>query len=511
MTGLKRKVAQGTAWVLLERLVAQGVTFGVEIILARLLTPEDYGTVSLLGIFFSIAGILAGGGLPSALIQKIDADSLDYNSVFYVNVVLACVLYGLLFLAAPLIAGFYHTPQLVQITRVAGVSLIVNALSSVQDADLTRKMKFNLSFRISLVASIVSAISGVTLAYMGFGVWALIYSTLLAGFAGCVAKWLFVGWRPRWIYSVQRVKRLYSYGWKMAAATMIDQIFVNLNGLLIGRFYSKSDLAFVNKGRSLPSLAMNSVDGTLGRVSYPAFVFLQNDVARLGIAARKMLRCSTFLVFPLMVGLATCAQSILLLLYGKQWVSAAPYMMLYCFSFAVLPFSTINLRILSASGRSDIFLVLEILKKVVLLISMLISLKYGVLVFVAVSVFVAGPLALVINTWPSKRLISYPLRKQLGDVVPILLICFVQAIVMIAIGILYDFMLQRTGYKTEHLTTFLIALKIFVQLLPGYLVFFGLSIACRLEPLKDCFEELVRLIGDKKNRFVGFLFRRFYL
>ena len=323
---LKTKVAKGAVWTLMEKLSTQIVQFIVGMILARLLTPDDYGTVALTTIFFAIAGVLVDGGFGNALIQKKDADDIDFNSVFYLNLGLSVVAYAVLFFCAPLIADFYHVAELKTIVRMLGICLFFNAVNAIQNAELTKKMLFHLSFRVSLITCFTSAFCGVTLALMGFGVWALVWSSLITGLIGVIARWFIIAWRPRLVFSFQRLKPLYSYGWKMALSSLIDQFFANLNGLLIGKFYTKSDLAYVNKGRSLPCLAMNEVDATLGRVSFPALVLLQDDKIKLRDAMRRMIRCSTFLVFPLMVGIAICSDSLIRLLYGAQWMPAVPYM-----------------------------------------------------------------------------------------------------------------------------------------------------------------------------------------
>ena len=273
---LKSKVAKGAVWTLMEKLSTQVVRFVVGMILARLLTPNDYGTVALTTIFFAIAGVLVDGGFGGALIQKKDADDLDFNSVFYLNLFASLLAYGALFAAAPWIADFYKVPELKNIVRVSAICFFFNAINAIQGAELTKKMLFHLSFRISLITCFTSAVSGVTLAFLGYGVWALVWSSLITGLVGVIARWFIIAWRPRLMFSMNRLKPLFSYGWKMAASALLDQFFCNLNGLLIGKFYTKSDLAYVNKGRSLPGLALDEVNTTLMRVSFPALVLLQD-------------------------------------------------------------------------------------------------------------------------------------------------------------------------------------------------------------------------------------------
>ena len=495
---LKSKVAKGAVWTLMEKLSTQVVGFVVGMVLARLLTPNDYGTVALTGIFFAVAGVLVDGGFGNALIQKKGADDLDFNSVFYLNVTLSLFAYVAMFFAAPLIARFYDTPELTSIIRVSAICFVFNAVNAIQNAELTKKMLFHLSFRISLITCFTSAVCGVTLAFLGFGVWALVLSSLITGMVGVIARWFIIAWRPRLMFSGARLRPLFAYGWKMAFSGLLDSFFVHLNGLLIGKFYSKTDLAYVNKGQSLPKLAMDEVDATLGRVSFPALVLLQNDKDKLREAMRRMIQCSTFLVFPLMVGIASCSYSILRLLYGAQWAPSAPYMMLACFTFALWPFHTINLKGIMALGRSDIFLKLEIIKKILKLVIILTAFRYGVFVFMAASAFALGPLGVIINSWPNRKLLNYTIAMQIRDVLPTALVCVVEAVVVIGVGIFSDVVKSMVGIVDEGVgyIAFLIV-KLVLQVLLGGGSFFAIAYAFRLKPLGEYAKMTCGVLGNK--------------
>ena len=506
---LKSKVAKGAVWTLLEKMSGQIVQFVVGMILARLLTPNDYGTVALTGIFFAVAGVLVDCGFGSALIQKKDADELDYNSVFYLNLALSFVAYAVLFFAAPWIADFYDTPVLKDIVRVSAVCFIFGAINAIQGAELTKKMLFHLSFRISLITCLTSAICGVTLALMGYGVWALVWSTLISGFVGVIARWFIIAWRPRLMFSFARLKPLFSYGWKMALVSVIDQFFVNLTGLLIGRFYTKADLAYVGKGRALPRMAMNEVDATLGRVTFPALVLLQDDKDKLRESMRRTMRCSTFFVFPLMVGIAACAKSELLLLYGPQWVPATPYMILACFGFALWPFHTINLRGILALGRSDVHLKLEIIKKTLVLIVILSTFRLGVLPWMAISTFFIGPVGVLINSWPNRKLLDYTIWMQIMDVLPTALLCIAEAAVVFGIDFACDACAPMFGVGAAgvRLNVFL-ACKLLLQFVFGAGIFFVLSYAFKLNPMGEYARMAATAIGGKFPRIARLLERR---
>ena len=509
-SSLKTKVAKGAIWTLMEKMSTQAVQFVVGMVLARLLTPNDYGTVALTGIFFAVAGVLVDGGFGGALIQKKDADDLDYNSVFYLNVTLALVAYAAIFFAAPWIARFYKTSELVAIVRVSSIMFIFNAVNAIQNAELTKKMLFHLSFRISLITTFTSAICGVTLAFMGYGVWALIWSSLITGFVGVIARWLIIAWRPRLMFSWKRLKPLFSYGWKMAISGLLDTFFKNLNGLVIGRLYSRADLAYVNKGNALPNMAMGEIDATIGRVSFPALVQFQSDKMRLRDAMRRMMMCSTFLVLPFMVLVAACAHSELRLLYGSQWTSAAPYMMLACFTFALHPFHTINLRGILALGRSDIFLKLEIVKKALVLAVVIGASRLGVFPWMAISAFALGPLSVIINSWPNRKLLDYPLRMQLMDVLATILICGVEGAVVVGINLVGNMLKTSFGVAEEGtmLIVFLIV-KLLLQAVLGLGTFFVLAYVFRLKPMSEYVRMVSVAIGGRFPRIAVVLQKRF--
>ena len=507
---LKSKVAKGAVWTLLEKMSTQIVTFVVGMILARLLTPDDYGMVALTGIFFAVAGVLVHCGFGEALIQKKDADDLDYNSVFYLNIALSLVTYAIMFFAAPWIARFYKTPELVAIVRVSAIVFIFNAVNAIQGAELTKKMLFHLSFRISLITTFTSAICGMTMAFMGYGVWALVWSSLIAGFVGVIARWFIIAWRPKPMFSWKRLKPLFAYGWKMAASGLLDAFFRNLNGLVIGRLYSRADLAYVNKGQTLPRLAMNEVNGTLGRVSFPALVQLQGDRTRLRDAMRRMMTCSTFLVMPLMVLVAACAHSELRLLYGPQWTPAAPYMMLACFSYALYPFHTINLRGILALGRSDIFLKLEIVKKALVLVVVIGASRLGVLTWMAISAFAIGPLGVIINAWPNRKLLNYPLRMQVRDVLPTILVCVAEGGVVVGINLVGNMLKPLLGVAKVGMTLMVfLAVKLLLQAVLGLGTFFALAYAFRLKPMGEHARMVAVAIRERFPKTAETLERRF--
>lgn len=506
MPNLKQKVAKGAVWTLCEKLSYQAVHFVVAMILARLLTPTDYGTVTLAGIFFVIAGSLVNCGFGSALIQKKDADQLDYNSVFYFELAMSIVAYCAMFFAAPWIARFYNVPELVSIVRVSALTFIFGAINSIQNAELTKKMLFHLSFRISLITTFTSSIVGVAMAFMGYGVWALVWSSLASGIAGVIARWFVIAWRPRLMFSASRLKPLFSFGWKMAVSGLLDNFVHQLNGLLIGKFYTRADLAFVDRGKGLPWLTMSQIDATLNRVLFPALVQMQHDKVALRNAMRRMMTCSLFLVLPMMVGLAGCAKSALRLLYGEQWAPATPYMIITCFSLALWPFHTINLRGIQALGRSDVFLKLEIIKKILGLTCIFVFLRFGVLVYVAACAFVLSPLSVLINSWPNRKLLNYTIGMQIRDILPTIGVCAVEGLVVF--GIDYLFNMTGLGFASTG-SLWSLGVVLFLQFAVGASVFFGLAFVFRLKPFGEYARIVLPKLAPHCPRLNSFVMKRF--
>ena len=420
---LKQKVVKGTLWALVERFSGQAITFVVSMVLARLLTPTDYGTIALLSIFIGVAGVLADRGFGLALIQKKNISELEFNSVFYCSLVVTSTLYLILFFAAPWIADFYNTPVLVPVLRILSSTLILNSINSIQGAEISRNLKFNLSFKISLIATITSAVIGISMAFMGYGVWALVWSQVISGIVGTIARWFIVKWRPKLMFSFAALRPLFSFGWKMVFVNLLDTLYRNLYGFLIGKMYSKEDLAYVNKGQNQPNILMSSVEGTLGRITLPTFSKFQGDRERMVNAMRKMIVCSSFIVFPMMTIFAFTAYGQVKLMYGDQWLPIVPYIQIACFQMALYPFHNMNLQAIAGWGRTDLSLKIEIIKKVMSFAVVLVAVQFSVMALMMSIAFVIGPLSILINSFPNRKLFGYAIEQQLRDVLPTIGLC----------------------------------------------------------------------------------------
>lgn len=433
---LTNKVLNGAAWSFATKLFMKLFSFFVTLVLARLLTPSDYGTISLLTIFISIASTFAESGFGRALIQKKEIKSVDYNTVFYTSLVVSGLVYAILFCSASSIARFYDNESLIPLMRVLSVSIIFHAINGVQSAELQRSLRFNELFKITMLSSLGSAIVGIALAFAGRGPWAIVWSQVASGVATTIGYWMFIAWRPAMEFSFASLKATWGYGWKLTLSGLLDTASRNLSSLFIGKLYTKEDLAFVDKGKSVPYLAMDIVSATFGSVMFPSLAKLQDDLLRFRNAMRKMIRWSTFVVFPVMFGVACCAEQLVLLMFGNQWLPIIPYVQIACIEFASWPLSCINLSAVNAIGRSDLYLKLEILKKVIGLTLLFATIRLGVFWFVFISAVVSVPICFIINAWPCHKIVGYRFMMQLADVIPTTVCCLIMSLAVMGINVL---------------------------------------------------------------------------
>ncbi len=438
MGKLTDKVAKGVFWVLMEKLGIQMVHFAVTLVLARLLTPNDYGTVALLSIFISLSHLLVDCGFSKALVQKKEATQTDYNSVFYLSMAIAAALYAILFFAAPFIASFYGVPELTIMLRILALSLIFHSINGVQNVELNRKMLFKLSFKISWARVVVSSVTGISLAFAGYGPWALVSASLAAGITGVIARQLVIRWRPTLTFSWTSVRELFRFGWKMAAASFLTRAYNELYGLLIGKFYARADLAFVKKGAHVPRVSRSLAEGTLSRVSFPALAKLQDDPARLCRAMRKMIRCATFVVMPMMAILAAVADPLVQALFGSKWLPAAPYLRVACIGGAFAPFISINNQALLARGRSDIFIKIMTGYRLAGLGIMAVTIQMGVMTFYLTNILYAVVFGIAVWTIPNRKYLQYSTVQQLYDIGPSILLSAVSGCLVAALMLIPD-------------------------------------------------------------------------
>ena len=423
-------------WRFLERCGAQGVTFIVSIVLARLLDPTVYGTVALVTIFTTIMQVFVDSGMGNALIQKKDADDLDFSSVFYFNMAMCSALYLIMFFAAPFIASFYRMPELTAIVRVLSLVVVISGVKNVQQAYVSRHLMFKRFFFSTLGGTIGAAVIGIAMAYLGFGVWALVAQMLFNAAVDTTILWITVKWRPKKMFSFQRLKSLFSYGWKLLASSLIDTVYNDLRQLIIGKKYSSGDLAYYNQGKKFPQLIVTNINTSIDSVLLPTMSKAQDDMAAVRSMTRRAIKTSTFLMMPAMIGLAVCAEPLVQLILTEKWLPCVLFLRIFCITYAFYPIHTANLNAIKAMGRSDLFLKLEIIKKTVGIIAILITMWISVQAM-AYSFLVTTILNQIINSWPNKKLLNYSYLEQVKDMMPQILLSLGMGAAIYAVSFLH--------------------------------------------------------------------------
>ncbi len=480
-----KKVLSNLIWRFMERSSAQLVNFVVTIILARLLSPEHYGTIALVSVFISILQTFVDSGFGNALIQKKDADDVDFSSVFYFNITSCTILYIIMFFVAPYIANFYRMPELVSIVRVLSLKLVISGLKNVQQAYVSKKMIFKKFFFATLIGTIGAAVLGITMAYMGCGVWALVAQQLFNLTVDTIALWFMVKWRPKKMFSFSRLKGLITYGWKLLAVSLINNLYNEGRQLVIGRVYSPADLALYNKGRQFPDLFVKNINTSIDSVLFPAMSKEQDNVAHVKAMTRRSIRISSYILAPFMVGLALIAKPLVSFLMTDKWLDCVPFMQVFCMAFLIRPISSANLNAMKAMGRSDLFLKIDIIKIVIGIILLTITIFFGPLA-VAYGFLLSGWLGMFVNVRPNRKLLGYGYIEQIKDLLnPIIPILSMTAAVV------------ATGFLS--LSSFSM---LCIQIPVGVLVYILASWVSRNESFKYSVS-LVKSFMKKKNKKIG--------
>ena len=430
-----RTAIKNFIWRFSERCGAQFVTFVVSIVLARLLAPEDYGQIALITVFTNIMQVFVDSGLGTALIQKKNADDLDFSSVFYFNFAVCIVLYCLMFVTAPLIASFYNDTALTPIIRVISLTILISGVKGIQQSYVSRNMLFKRFFFATLGGTIFSAFLGIGLAYAGFGVWAIVVQQLTNTTIDTLILWITVKWRPKKIFSWKRLKDLLSFGWKLLVSSLLDTVYNNLRNLIIGKLYSSADLAYYNQGDKFPKLIVTNVNSSIDSVLLPTLSSAQDNRERVKNMTRRAVKTSTYIMAPLMVGLAFCATPIVRLILTDKWLPCVPYLQIFCITYIFWPIHTANLNAINAMGRSDYFLKLEIAKKTIGMILLLSTMNFGVMAM-AYSLLFSTVTSMIINSWPNRTLLGYGLKEQLIDIFPGLFLALFMGLVILLVRLL---------------------------------------------------------------------------
>lgn len=420
---LKKETKKGVIWSAVQRFSTQGIQFLTTLVMARMLTPAEYGTIGMLSIFLAISSVFIDSGFVNALTRKQDRTHADICTVFYFNITISIIAYCVLFFAAPYIAAFYNMAELELVLRILGLSLILNSFSAVQATLLTIYLDFKVQARINVTALIISAIIGIIMAYNGFSYWSLVAQTLVSCSISALLFWHHSKWRPTLIFSTKSFKEMFSFGSKLLASSLLDSIYGNLYSMVIGKIFSASVLGNYSRAESYANFPSNSLTGIMQRVTYPVLCKMQNQEEDLAHTYRKFLRLSAFVIFPLMMGLSALSYPFIILLIGEQWSASATMLRILCFSLMWYPIHAINLNILLVKGRSDLSLRLEIIKKIIGVSILAFTIPFGIIAL-CYSRIVMSLLALIVNTYYTGKLINLGFLKQIRDLMPTILISF---------------------------------------------------------------------------------------
>lgn len=412
---LKQKSISGFVWSFIDNLGNQGVQFVIGIILARLLTPKDYGIIGIITVFLAVSQSFIDSGFTQALIRKETVTQKDFSTVFFFNLAVGICCYLLFFSLAQFISGFFHEPQLVDLLRVLGITLVINSIAIIQRANLTRQINFKLQSKISISANIISGVIGIALAYRGWGVWSLVWRNLSLSIFQTILLWMFNKWKPTPEFDRNSLGNMFNFGSRLLVAGVIDKIYLNIYYFIIARFFTAAELGLYTRADQFKNLFSQNLNLTIQRVSYPVLASMQHDDFRLKLGYQKVLKLTMFLSSILMLGMAGIARPLVLLLLGEKWLGSVAYLQLLCLVGLFYPLHALNLNILNVKGRSDLFLKLEILKKIlvvpVLVIGVFFGIKTMILAMIANSV-----IAYFLNSQYSGRLIQYPTFDQIKDV-----------------------------------------------------------------------------------------------
>ncbi len=435
---LKQKTVSGLIWSFVDTMAGQGITFVVGIILARLLSPREFGLIGMITVFIAVSESFINSGFSSALIRKKDCTDTDFSTVFFFNLAVGILFFLMLFFSAPAISSFFNEPELTAILQVLGIVLIIDSLTLIQKTILTKRIDFKLQAKISMIASIGSGIVSITMAFYGLGVWALVAQRIVKQGLNSLFLWLWNRWKPLLVFSKQSFKELFGFGSKLLLSGLIDTIYRNIYYLIIGKYFSAQELGFYTKADEFKRLPSQNLNTIIGRVSYPVLSTLQDDIPRLRNNYQKLIRSVMFITFILMIGMAAVAEPMIHTLIGAKWEPAIIYLQMLCFVGMMYPLHALNLNMLQVQGRSDLFLKLEIIKKLIAIPTIIIGIFCGIKIMIA-GMMVNTLIAYYLNSYWSGKKIGYSFRQQLKDIFPSFMLAFTMAVIVFLLGKLLPF------------------------------------------------------------------------
>jgi len=447
---LRKKALSGIYWTFLQQFSIQGISFLVSIVLARILVPAEFGLIGMISIFIAIGKSLVDSGLSQSLIRTKDATQEDYNTVFYFNLVGSLIIYLFIFVTAPYIALFYKQPILTLIVRLYCFIFVINAFDTVQTTMLNKQMNFKTQMKVTVPSLIISSVVGISMAYLGYGVWSLVWSAITQSFFNVLQLWFWSSWRPTLTFSIDKFKYHFHYGYKLTMSSLLDTIFNNAFTIVIGKFFSPAQVGYFTRADNLKQLPINNIASALNKVTFPLFATIQNDDVRMKNVYKKIMQMVIFLVAPMLIFAAVLATPMFRLLFTEKWLPAVPYFQILCANGILFPIHAYNLNILKVKGRSDLFLKLEILKKVLLIFVILISFYFGIFGLLYGSV-IFSIVAFFINTHYTAKFINYKPFEQISHIAPAILLALFVGVLLyfidkfVSLWASYDFIRLFVG------------------------------------------------------------------
>lgn len=478
---LKQKTISGLTWSFIDNFAKLGITFIIGIILARLLTPHEFGLIAMTTIFIAVSQSLIDSGFTQALIRKQNCTQTDYSTVFFFNLTSGVFFYFVLFFAADPISTFFNEPQLKAVVRVLGLGLIISSLTIVQRARLTKEINFKLQTKISFIAIVISGVIGVYMAYNGYGVWALVIYSVTGYALNTLLLWLWNKWKPTLIFSKNSFKEMFSFGSKLLLSGLLDTTYNNIYLLIIGKFFSAAELGYFTRADQFKNLPSQNITGVIQRVSYPILSTIQDDKPKLKASYKKLIRSTMLITFVLMLGMAAIAEPLVLTLIGEKWLPSVIYLQLLCFVGMLYPLHALNLNMLNVLGRSDLFLRLEIIKKILAVPVIIAGIVYGIIELI-LGMIVINFIAYYLNSYWSGKFIGYPFKEQVRDIMPsFILAAFISAVV----------------FSISYLTNVSDFWKLTAQILSGTVLFFLIT---ELTKMNDYLYIKTTVLEKLKNR-----------
>lgn len=476
------RVLSNMIWRFAERTGAQIVSFVVTIVLARILDPEAYGIVAIISVFTTILFVFVDSGLANALIQKKDADNIDYSTVFFINIVLCTVLYIGLFFFAPMISSFYNNPEMTALIRVAGITVLLSSIKNVQQAYVSKNLMFKKFFFATLGGTLGSGIIGIWMALTGYGVWALVISGLFNSTIDMIVLWVTVKWRPEKVFSYKRLKALLTFGSRILIANVFQVVYSNLYQLVIGKLYTSADLAYYDKGKTIPNMITGNIDDAINSVILPVLSESQDSKENIKAITKRALKTNMYTMAPLLVGIAAIAEPLIRVLLTEKWLGARIYLEIFCVIQVFRPIATANLSAMKAVGRSDYFLKLEFWKDGLGIGILLLTVRHGVLA-IAIGIFVGSMLGQIINAYPSKKLFGYGILEQIVDILPTIILSGIMGTVV--------YFIKYIGMND--------VFTLLLQIVVGIIIYIGGSYVLKMEEFFFELHLISEWIKQKRN------------